>query len=170
MLLPALLPLSALLTACGGQTSAAPRTSELHGSALGGEELLRGLFFGSGPVAERWPELRIDGARPGEVAPVAAADPILRSIEARSPAFLGWFAAAVQSGDRVRIVLALRAAEALLVSLGAYADLPDQCSHMMDINHQPGGGGDPPLAQRALRLDEVAALVADRLGGPAPAD
>lgn len=131
--LPALLMLGTLIIGCDTGISGAEAEQPVH--KYSGEEILRGLVFGQGPVADLFPELINRQAIDDHVSamtPEARAayytqvektrtqfDALLAEIEQDDPAFLDRFAAAMQSGNHIEIERALEAIQKQWVSAAA---------------------------------------------------
>lgn len=97
---------SAIVTASPASAENPRALSAVAPVERNGHELLRGLFFLSGPVVELVPELR--EARDQVEAAGHATDPevisrIIDRIDADDPVYLQEFAAAIQSGDHVTV-------------------------------------------------------------------
>ncbi|HEX2204495.1 MAG TPA: hypothetical protein VHG91_14385 [Longimicrobium sp.] len=120
---PILLGALAFSTGCAGDLSA-PTESVAEVARYDGETLLRGIFFGQGPVAGLLPELW-EGRSVEERAqtPERAAqvrklqDAVVARIAKEDPSFFGRFESAVRSGDHLAIEAALQDA-AKRVKLG----------------------------------------------------
>jgi SdpC family antimicrobial peptide len=104
---------TALLVAVSGPIAqAATRPAPAQRAVYDGESLLRGLFFGQGPVAQQHPELaltRVEGADAK-----AMTDRLVADVKRQDPRFPARFAVEVQSGDRVRVRAAVSEAADLL--------------------------------------------------------
>jgi SdpC family antimicrobial peptide len=97
-----------------GGVAASP-AAEVAQNRFDGATLLKGLFFGMGPAAARYPDLV--RARVNTTAGhVAAVDRLVADAEAREPGFLNRFATGMYSGNHVDIQSVTREAGRLLVS------------------------------------------------------
>jgi SdpC family antimicrobial peptide len=134
----AALVLAAVCSACsssvvsnGGGVSSTASTS---GSSTGppkkftssADDLVRGLYFAMGPVADELPTTKkIQKYQPPELAPYV--DATVATLDATDPAFMKELVTTVESGDRVRIGRLLDSgrtnlAKALVVSTSAAKD------------------------------------------------
>ncbi len=105
-------------------TSVAPAQS-LRVGRFTGEDIFRGLFFGSGPVAEVFPELWRDSRsrvlqtlreRPDHVAALDSVEQVvMRGIDREDSEFMKRFGAEISSGDHVRVDAALKGAAAAIL-------------------------------------------------------
>ncbi|GIG92217.1 hypothetical protein [Plantactinospora endophytica] len=89
--------------------------------------LLKGLVFGVGPAAERYPDLALTSV-PATPENIAAIDRLLADGEKVEPGFVDRFAAAMRSGDHVEIQLGLEDAGdviARVVEVEARAQMQD---------------------------------------------
>jgi SdpC family antimicrobial peptide len=85
-----------------GSVITAKPTAPAASVRFDGATLLKGLFFGLGPAAARYPDLRLARVEvPAEVA--ARLDLVTADIEARDPGYFARFANAMYSGDHLEI-------------------------------------------------------------------
>ncbi|MFC4535920.1 hypothetical protein [Sphaerisporangium dianthi] len=89
-----------------------------HGAAelqnYDGETLFKGLFLGAGPVAGKHPDLIVPTSGRWQA---QRADHLIQRMRQHRPAFFASFAAAITSGDRIRIERAAVAADELAAGL-----------------------------------------------------
>lgn len=97
----AMVATAALLASPGHQASAAPAPASSEEKFDGGE-LMIGLLFGLGPVGKRYPELAMTRVEETE-ATIKVAAQFVADISRSDPGLLDEFAAAMYSGNHVRI-------------------------------------------------------------------
>jgi SdpC family antimicrobial peptide len=96
--------------ASGGSATASAASNRLP--AYSGETLFRGLFFHQGPIGQRLPGLSISPTAPtGQGALVL--DALIAKMRQSDPAFFNRFATGIQSGSRLRILAAIKDAQAV---------------------------------------------------------
>lgn len=135
--MPALLAMLLVLALAAPASASGFRSSlesdEASKSLHDGQTLVRGLFFGLGPVARAFPEFANAEVGPTDEL-LARVDSLIDRIEREDARFFPWFAASIHSGDRPTILTALEQAQgALNYALLAEHDLTED-----DL----AGGGD----------------------------
>ena len=94
--------------ASGGSTTAPAASAPLL--RYDGETLFRGLFFRQGPVAQRLPNLSIAPRAPAGQE-IATLDTLIAKMRQTDPQFFNRFATGIQSGNRVKVLAAIKDAQ-----------------------------------------------------------
>lgn len=114
--------LSAALVSSGGPSFAAGfatqpvSASSAKATSYDGEAVFRGLFFGQGAVAAKFPQLAdAQASPPAELN--QSIDTLVTQMSATDPAFFDQFGAALTSGKRQRIAKGLESAQDLMAQV-----------------------------------------------------
>jgi SdpC family antimicrobial peptide len=121
-----------LLASPGQQASAAPAPASSEEKFDGGE-LVIGLLFGLGPVGKRYPELAMARVEETEATLKVAAE-FVADISRSDPGLLDEFAAAMYSGNHVRISDAIKDLDERMKTL-APAPEPGAVPNSMPIDY-----------------------------------
>jgi SdpC family antimicrobial peptide len=99
-----------LAWASGGATTAPAASAPVI--RYDGETLFRGLFFRQGPIGQNLPDLAIAPAAPTGDG-ITAVDTLIAQMRKSDPGFFDRFATGIQSGNRLKILAAVKDAQAV---------------------------------------------------------